>query len=135
MAGLVVMLLGGPISWKAYRLESTPLSSCEGEYSAATRAAIEAKADVSGIQFMTFQDKMVPSPIFCDNRSAVMLSESATSSKRLKHVATRLAFLKELVSAGEILLFWVPSGDQIADIFTKPLIADKFHPLRVFLIS
>ena len=128
-------------AWKAYRLEATPLSVCEGEYFSSTRAAIEAKAVSEAISFIielidpSHLDRRLAVPVFCDNRSAVMLSESATSSKRLKHVATRIAFLREMVEAGEIILIWIPSSDQLADIFTKPLAADQFHLLRTSFVN
>ena len=135
MAGFVNMVSKGPVHWKAYRLETTPLSSCQGEYIVATRAAIEAKALSEAIQFLTYGPVQKKAPIFCDNKSAVLLSESATSSKRLKHIATRIAFLREMVNAKEIALFWIPTDGQLADLFTKPLIADKFHPLRKFFVA
>ena len=75
-----------------------------------------------------------PIPVFCDNRAAVLISDAGCSAKRLKHVATRIAFLRELVTAKEFLLLHVFSKGQIADIFTKPLAAANFHPLRSLLL-
>ena len=52
----------------------------------------------------------------------------------MKHVATRIAFLRELVNAKEIVLFYVKAAGQIADIMTKPLLPGLFHQFRTHLL-
>ena len=74
-------------------------------------------------------------PIFCDNKAAVLLSDSGISSKKLRHVATHIAFLRELINSGNIMLLHISTKGQIADIFTKPLHAATFHELRVRLVN
>ena len=64
-----------------------------------------------------------------------MLSDGNMSSKRMKHVATRIAFLREHVEAGNITLFHISTVGQIADIFTKPLPASTFHNIRGFMLQ
>ena len=59
-----------------------------------------------------------------------MLSDSNTSSKRMKHIATRIAFLREATKDKKIVLYHVNGTGQLADIFTKPLGAPAFHALR-----
>ena len=77
-----------------------------------------------------------PTPVFCDNLAAVQLSDNDTSSKRLKHVATRIAFLREQVQEFKtVVLIHVATKGMIADIFTKPLTAETFHTLRRTLVS
>lgn len=100
---------------------------------AATKCAITGKALADTLVFTGFGGVMTV-PIFCDNKSAVMLSDSATSSKRLKHVATRIAFLRELVQSKTIALYHISTTGQVADIFTKPLSAQTFHGLRILML-
>jgi len=76
-----------------------------------------------------------PSIIFCDDKAAVQLSDSYTSSKRMKHIATRIAFLREAVARKEIMLYHIYGTGQLADIFTKPLGAAAFHDLRQLIIG
>ena len=75
-------------------------------------------------------DDDVPVILLVDNMAAVQLSENNTSSKRLKHIATRIAFLREAVEDKKIQLHHIKTIGQIADIFTKPLPAAQFHYLR-----
>ena len=82
MAGYVGFLAGGPMAWAAYRLTVTPLSSCQGEYHGATKAAVMTKAYNDTLSFVGFPTQGA-APIFCDNRAAVLLSESDISTKKL----------------------------------------------------
>ena len=75
-----------------------------------------------------------PTLLFCDNKAACMLSESNLSSKRMRHVATRLAYLKERVSAGEILMTHLGTDGNLADIGTKILSTKQFHRFRPLLV-
>ena len=75
-----------------------------------------------------------PTPVLCDNLATVLLSENNTTSKRMKHIATRIAFLRENVEARKVMLIHVSTTEQIADIFTKPLSATPFHALREMMV-
>ena len=92
------------IAWKAYRAALTLLSSTEGEYLAATKAAVEILASQATNGKFLGVDLKPPTTMFNDNKSAVMLADSNTSSKRMKHIATRIAFLREQISEGTIML-------------------------------
>ena len=133
MSGEVLMIGACPIAWKGYRKSLTPLSSCEGEYLAATKAAVEILATQDNGRFLGI-DLKPPTIMFNDNKSAVMLADSNTSSKRMKHIATRIAFLREQIAAGTIMLYHIRTEGQLADIFTKALPPSIFHYLRSYLI-
>ena len=135
MAGELHYLAGGPASWRAGQLSSTPISSCEAEYIGASRTAVTSCHLRDVITFYKGKPITAPTVIFCDNLSAVMLSDSNTSSKRMKHVTTRIAFLRELVANKTILLYHIGTNGQLADIFTKPLAAQTFHELRSIIMS
>jgi len=134
MAGYAMFLFRCLISWAAYRLPHTSLSSCEGEYVAATRATTLISALRVVMEFLNAADA-APTILLCDNQAAVQLSENNTSSKRLKHIATRLAYLREAVKDKMIQLHFVKTNAQLADIFTKPLNTPQFHILRRLLMD
>ena len=71
---------------------------------------------------------------FCDNDGACKLSESNISSRRMQHVASRLAYLQENVDELIIALFHFISKGNIADIGTKVLGPSDFHTVRAFLV-
>ena len=86
------------------------------------------------MNFIQGRELKEPTILFCDNIAAVLLSENNTSSRRLKHIATRIAYLRESVKDGHLLLHHIKTNGMIADIFTKPLGAAQFHYLRRLLM-
>ncbi|KAK6140670.1 hypothetical protein DH2020_025577 [Rehmannia glutinosa] len=60
-------------------------------------------------------------PIFCDNISAINIAQNPVHHNRTKHIEIRHHFLRDCVSKRKIEISFVPSQDQLADIFTKPL--------------
>ena len=58
---------------------------------------------------------------FCDNTSAISISDNPVQHSRTKHIDVRHHFIREHVERGTIKLIYVPTEKQLANIFTKPL--------------
>lgn len=65
-----------------------------------------------------------------DNQSAIALSKNNVQHARTKHIDIRHHFIRECVETGTITLEYVPTEDNVADFFTKPLARERFHALR-----
>ena len=74
-----------------------------------------------------------PIIIKCDNSSAINISKNPVQHSRTKHIDIRFHFLKDQVAQNEVKLEFIPTVDQVADIFTKPLARDVFERLRTLL--
>ena len=74
-----------------------------------------------------------PMIVLCDNKAACMLSESNHTTKRMRHVATRLCYLQERVNDGDIKLIHIKTEANLADIGTKPLPTRTFHHLSSYI--
>ena len=74
-----------------------------------------------------------PVPIYCDNQSAINISKNPVMHSRTKHIDVCYHFIREHVLNGNVELEFVPSSDQLADIFTKPLSRATFEGLRTRL--
>ena len=48
----------------------------------------------------------------------------------MKYMAARYAILRQTETSGEVVLRKVPTTDNLADLFTKPLSGDTFRRLR-----
>nr|GEV63934.1 hypothetical protein [Tanacetum cinerariifolium] len=68
-------------------------------------------------------------PIYCDSKSAIAISCNPVQHFRTKHVAVRYHFIKEHVEKGTIELYFVKTDYQLADIFNKALLVDRFNYL------
>lgn len=52
---------------------------------------------------------------------------------RTKHVEVDYHFVRDKVASGELIVSFVSTQDQLADIFTKPLPAQCFQTLQTKL--
>ncbi|GJZ17312.1 hypothetical protein Tco_0553435 [Tanacetum coccineum] len=72
-------------------------------------------------------------PIFCDNTSAIAISNNPVLHSRTKHIVIRYHFIRDHILKGDIELHLIPTQYQLADIFTKPLDEPTFKRLIVEL--
>ena len=68
--------------------------------------------------------------IYCDNSSAIALSNNSVFHKRTKHIDTKFHYIRELVNNGEIVLQHCKTEEQYTNILTKPLAQKTFEFLR-----
>ena len=70
--------------------------------------------------------------VFQDNMSAIKMEKNGRNlcTGNSKHIHARYFFVKDRVSKKEIEIEYCPTGDMIADYFTKPLHGSQFVRLR-----
>ncbi|GKC40579.1 retrovirus-related pol polyprotein from transposon TNT 1-94 [Tanacetum coccineum] len=68
-------------------------------------------------------------PIFCDNTSAIAISNNPVLHSRTKHIDIGYHFIRDHILKGDVELHFVPTDLQLADIFTKPLAEPSFTRL------
>ena len=61
----------------------------------------------------------IPITIYVDNVGAIWLSNNQATSERTKHVQIRTALVKEYQEEGKLLIKFVKSEENDADINTK----------------
>ena len=71
-----------------------------------------------------------PTPLYVDNKSAVDLSYNPEHHSRVKHIERRHFFIRECVEDGRLRVPYVPTEDNVADFFTKPLTGKHFFNMR-----
>ncbi|KAL8136224.1 hypothetical protein AgCh_010717 [Apium graveolens] len=67
--------------------------------------------------------------IYCDNQSAIAMTGNSVQHSLTKHINIRYHFIRVHVMEGTIELHFVPTDQQLADIFTKPLTEATFTKL------
>jgi hypothetical protein len=134
ITGWVVKLNGDTISW-ASKLQRTPaLSSSEAELYAKA-AAIQEILWLRGMMKELGLYLKTGSIVHGDNQSAIAIAKNGVRSNRTKHVDVKYHFVTEAIENGEVILKWVSTHDQQADIFTKALPAPAFHKFRKELMT
>ena len=113
------------ISWSSKKQSFVALSTVEAEYIFASDAGKESiwlRKLLGGL----FDGVLETTVIQCNNQSCVKLSENPVFCDRSKNIKMRYHYLRDMAQKGAIHLQYVPTKEQIAAIFTKPLPAGKF---------
>jgi hypothetical protein len=71
-----------------------------------------------------------PIPLHCDNTSDISVSKNPFIHSKMNHIPIKYHFLKEKVTNRAVQLNYIPSTEQIADMFTKPLSKTPFEYLH-----
>lgn len=59
--------------------------------------------------------------LLMDNQAAIRLSNNPEHYKRTKHIAVKYHYIRELVMEKKIVLEYIDTLNQVADMFTKSL--------------
>ncbi len=68
--------------------------------------------------------------IKCDNTSAINLTKNPIQHYRTKHIDIRYRFICDHVLNGDVILEFIDTNHQLADIFIKPLCKDRFNYIK-----
>ncbi|KAL6326076.1 hypothetical protein AAG906_000951 [Vitis piasezkii] len=69
----------------------------------------------------------------CDNLGLMYLSTNPILHSRTKHIEIDLYFVREKVLQKQIQIHYVPSSDQLVDVFTKAIPSFRFLTIRAKL--
>nr|GEY59792.1 hypothetical protein [Tanacetum cinerariifolium] len=115
------------VSWISKKQDSNEISSAEAEYVALSASCAQVMWMRTQLQDYGFNYNNIPS--YCDSQSAISISCNPVQHSRTKHIHTRYHFIKERVENGIIELYFVRTENQVADMFTKALLKDRFKYL------
>jgi histone deacetylase 1/2 len=114
------------ISWSAKKQATVSRSSTEAEYKSVANATAEVIWVKSLLGELGVKTTQIPC-LWCDNLGATYLSANPVFHARAKHIEIDFHFVRERVLKKQLEIRFIPSKDQVADGFTKPL------PIRNFL--
>jgi hypothetical protein len=117
-SGFEIFLGNCLVSWSAKKQTVVSRSSTEAEY----RSLAITTAELFWLR-MLFKDLGVSLPtapvLWCDNISALALASNPIFHTRTKHIKVDYHFIREKVVNRDIVIKFINSSDQVADIFTK----------------
>jgi hypothetical protein len=116
------------VSWSSRKQSSVAQSTTETEYIAAASCCSQLLWIIYTMS--DFGEEYAHVPIQCDSTSAISVAKNSVLHSKTKHIEVRHHFLRDNVEKGRITLIHVPTHDQLADIFTKPLDQATFTHLR-----
>jgi hypothetical protein len=131
--GFAVFLGDCLISWSAKKQAVVSRSSTEAEY----RSLSITTAELFWIR-MLFRELgvslSIPPVLWCDNIGALALASNPVFHARTKHIEVDYHFVREKVLNRDILIKFINTHDQVADVFTKGLPSAHFLVLKVKLM-
>ena len=134
--GNVICLNRNPISWTSKQINHITHSTAESEYTAIYHTVKEMQyfhhmlQELHQSQFDVSKQLIV----YTDSQSAIDMATSPNNfNQRSKHMDLKYHFLKEQVGLNVLKLQKVPSADNTADVFTKPLPRTTFEHHRAHL--
>ena len=140
----VFILANGPIRWKYAFSKEVPLSTCEAEVRIVS-AMVEPIKDCicidkvfdslglgeeyrkGSVKVHSSIDSTAITPLVVyDNQAAIAWSSNPVLSQKMRHVDRGLMYVRQEIVKKTFSLVWVETANQIADMFTKALVALVF---------
>jgi hypothetical protein len=118
--GYVFTLNGGPIAWTSRLQQLTSLSVAEAEYVALSETLKECLWLRPFLMSLGVKPNG-PTPINVDNQAAIALSKNPEFHKRTKYIGVRYHRVREEQDAGNVVIQYVPTESNPADMLTKSL--------------
>jgi hypothetical protein len=129
ISGYIIYLGSTPIVWRSRQQKGKPAeSSCEAEYISLSSCINELVWIISFLSELGFRVP-TPVPVYCDNKSAKDLAYNPVQHERTKHIDIKYHRIREFILDGTIILNYVKSENNPADIFTKATSASFFKRL------
>ncbi|XP_045022888.1 secreted RxLR effector protein 161-like [Daphnia magna] len=127
--GYIFFCKGGSVSWASRKQPITAQLTAESEYLSANEATKEASWFTQVIVVIAGKE-ITPITIKCDDDAAIASSQRPKSHGRLKNILVKTNLIREHVKTERVKLEFVPSTDQLVEIFTKPLKEPDFKKMR-----
>ncbi|MBW0481709.1 hypothetical protein O181_021424 [Austropuccinia psidii MF-1] len=120
--GYIGMMWGVPVMWNSKRQSCIALSTFQAEYMA---LAFEAKRFTWFIDNFACVLKYFVPTLYSDNMAAIKVENNEGSRNKAQHIEREFHVINEMVVKKKVVISWINSLDQLADIFTKNLAANK----------
>ena len=122
----------GAILWSSKKQHVVALSSTKAEYIVQTHVAKEA------LWLCSFLQELCSAPddpliLNCNNQGVITLTKDNKFHMHTKHIDEYYHFIHEAVEDKKVTVRYVPTGDNVSNIFTKPLTKAKFQELTGLL--
>ncbi|KAK6145251.1 hypothetical protein DH2020_022071 [Rehmannia glutinosa] len=127
-SGTCQMIGNRLISWFSKKQNSIATSTAEAVYIAAGSCCAQVLWMRQQLRDYEVQEKEIP--IMCDNTSAIAITQNPVLHSRTKHIDVRYHFIRDQVEKKDIVLEYISTDKQLADIFTKPLCESRFEELK-----
>lgn len=134
VTGVVIMIGNATVYVKSAKQKIVTRSSTESELVALSDALSQI---LWTREYIIHQGVRVgPAIVYQDNKSIICLvNKGKSTSERRRHIKNRYFFITSYIEANEIKVEYLPTGDMVVDILTKPLHGTLFGKLTGLLMG
>ncbi|KAI7961043.1 hypothetical protein MJO28_001532 [Puccinia striiformis f. sp. tritici] len=125
--GFFTLAWDAPVSWSSKRQSCVARSTCEAEYMALSFGAKDGQWLTSLVQQLF---PVNPPALLSDNRLAIAISSDCATCKNHRHIEREFHTINELLYLNKVVINWIGTNEQLADILTKAL---GWQKLKEFL--
>ncbi|RVW48509.1 Retrovirus-related Pol polyprotein from transposon RE1 [Vitis vinifera] len=111
---------GNLVTWRSKKQSVVARSNAEAEF----RAIAHGICEGMWLQRILKELEIISNStmtVLCDNKATISIAKNPVQHDRTKHVEIDRHFIKEKLEGGTIILMYIPSSRQTADILTKAL--------------
>ena len=119
-SGFLIKMGTGAVCWSAKKQTVVADLSTEAEYVSASSAGHEILWLRSLLSEIGMEVK-APTRLMINNQSALKVLRNPEHHGRMKHINIKWHWIHEIIKRGQIEGHFLPTGEMVADIFTKPL--------------
>ena len=117
--------LRGEVKNRSKKQNVVARSSVEAEFKVVAHVICE----IMWIRRLLEELKMTgssPMKLYCDNKAAISVAHNPVLHDHTKHVEVDKHFIKEKVDNGLVCMTYIPTEEQVTDVFTKGLHKRQF---------
>ena len=122
----VFTMSGEPVTWSSKWQATVALSTVKAEYVAMLRWAQQMMWMQAWLDEVDIGHEK-PGVLKGDSQGGIALTKNTKNHSKVKHIDIRHYYIRELVASGAIAIDRIPSAENPADMFTKPLSRDHHH--------
>ena len=118
--GYMMLLNGGPVTWKSGKQPIVAMSTAEAEYIAASYAIREIVYLRQILEDIGIPQQK-PTRLNEDNQAAIAIARAKGQTQRTKHILRHFHYVREAIDCELVKLNFCETSRQLADMFTKIL--------------
>ena len=134
VTGIVIMIGQATIYVKSGKQKIVTRSSTEAELVGVSDALSQILW--TQVNLLNQRLRLGPATVYQDNKSTIYLANKGRStSERTRYVKIRYFFIQHYLEEKEISIEYIPTGEMVADLLTKPFHGTTFVKLRDLVIG
>ena len=124
--GYCTYVWGNLVTWRSKKQSVVAKNSVKTEFKAVAQGMCE------GLWLQKLSKELriiieLSIKFYCDNKAAISVSHNPVQHDKTKHIEVDKHFIKENFEKGIICMTYIPTREQLADIFTKGLQKSSFE--------